>query len=85
LESLGYIGALLLAVCAVPQMIMCMIDGHAKGISHLFLLSWYFGEILMLIFCYDTVAHDSPLFVNYAVNVAILTIIAKYKYFPRRL
>lgn len=82
MELIGYTGALLLAICAFPQMLMSVVDGHAKGISHLFLLSWYLGEILMLIFCYQTIG-TGPLFYNYLANTIMLTVIFKYKYWGR--
>lgn len=79
LEVIGYTGAGLLAICALPQMVMSIIYGHARGISSLFLLSWYIGEILMLIFCAMTVG-NGPLFWNYLANTAMLTVIVRYKY-----
>ena len=82
-EIIGYTGGLLLAVCALPQMLLCLCQGHAKGISSLFLLSWYIGEILMLIFCLETIGSSGPLFYNYVANVVMLTVIVRYKYFPR--
>lgn len=81
---IGYIGALLLAVCAIPQAIMSVKDGHSDGLSHAFLLSWLFGEILMLIFVLDTVGAHGPLFYNYLLNTGLLLIITRYKYLPRR-
>lgn len=81
--NFGYIGALLLAFCALPQTIMCIIEGNARGISHLFLLSWYLGEILMLVYCLH-IGLRGPLLYNYLANVAMLTIITRYKYFERK-
>lgn len=83
LELIGFTGAALLAVCAIPQTIKSIVDGHARGISHLFLLSWYVGEILMLIFCHLTIG-AGPLFYNYLINTLLLTIIVKYKYKERK-
>jgi uncharacterized protein with PQ loop repeat len=83
IETLGYSGAILLAICALPQMIMSIIDGHANGVSHLFLLSWYIGEILMLVFCLETIGFGGPLVYNYIANVIMLSVIVKYKYIPR--
>ncbi len=83
MEAIGYTGAILLAVCALPQMIMSIVTGHARGLSHLFLLSWYIGEILMLIFCIKTIGTHGPLYYNYLANTIMLSVIVRYKYFPR--
>jgi uncharacterized protein with PQ loop repeat len=80
IEVIGYSGALLLAVCALPQMIMSIRQGHARGISHLFLLSWYVGELLMLAFCVATIGIGGPLFWNYLANTLMLSVIVRYKY-----
>lgn len=84
METIGSIGAILLALCALPQMIMAIKDGHCYGVSSLFLLAWYFGEIFMLAYCIDKTGTHGPLFYNYAANVAMLTVIVRYKYYPRR-
>lgn len=84
IETVGYIGAGLLALCALPQMIMTLKDGHARGISSLFLLSWYIGEILMFYFLVMTSNERGPLFYNYLINVIMLTVIVKYKYWERK-
>ena len=83
-EVIGYTGAILLAICALPQMLLSTFQGHADGISTLFLMSWYIGEVLMLAFCLQTIGFSGPLVYNYAANVAMLTVIVKYKFFPRR-
>lgn len=84
MEMLGYIGAGLLAICAFPQMLKSIIDGHARGVSHLFLWFWYLGEIFMTIFCYSSLPITSPLMLNYIANTIMLTVIVKYKYLERK-
>jgi hypothetical protein len=83
IEFFGYAGAVLLAICAFPQMVMCAIDGHARGISNLFLLSWYFGEIFMLWYCMATFGANNPLFYNYLANTVMLSVIVRYKIWER--
>ena len=83
MEIVGYVGAALLAICALPQTILCVQQGHARGISHLFLLSWYIGEICMLAYIVSKGIYG-PLFYNYVANFAMLTVIARYKYWERR-
>lgn len=84
IETVGYIGAALLAVCALPQMIMAIRNGHLRGFSSLTLLSWYIGEILMLYFLVNTVGASGPLFWNYFANIVMLTVMVKYKYWERK-
>jgi hypothetical protein len=83
MEIIGYTGAFLLAICALPQAIMSLVNGHSIGLSHTFLLSWLTGEILMLFFTYKLMGPHGPLFYNYLVNTILLLIITKYRYFPR--
>ena len=83
METIGYIGAFLLAICALPQTIMSIIQGHSIGLSHGFLWCWYLGELLMTYFVIKTVGPEGPLFWNYVANSIMLTIIVYYKYFPR--
>ncbi len=83
MESIGFIGAALLAMCAFPQAIKSYVDGITAGISISFLWTWYIGEILMLYYTYETLP-IGPLFLNYAVNVFLLTVILHFHYFPRR-
>lgn len=83
-NDLGFVGAALLAFCALPQLIMTIKDGHAYGMSILFLLAWYLGEIFTLIYIVDKIGIEGPLFLNYAANTAMLTVIMYYKLFPRR-
>lgn len=83
MEVIGYIGATLLAMCALPQAVMSLRQGHSKGLSLMFLWTWYLGEILMVTFIWDKVDYNSPLFVNYAFNVFLLSMILYYKHFPR--
>lgn len=79
---LGWIGATLLAICAIPQTILCHKQGHARGISHIFLLTWYVGELAMLLYLMQLGLYG-PLFWNYLINFALLTIIVRYKYWER--
>ncbi len=84
MESLGFIGAALLAMCALPQAIKSYTEGITYGLSAGFLLTWYVGEILMLIYIVQTIGTFGPLFYNYAFNTFLLTVIIRYYYFPRR-
>ncbi len=84
MELIGYTGAILLAVCAFPQFVLSIVNGHSKGLSELFLLSWFVGEVLMLDYVYVTVGAGGPLFYNYLANTIFLSVIVYYRYFPRK-
>jgi len=82
-EMLGYIGAILFAFCGLPQAIKSYREGHAEGLSHLFIWMWFWGEVLTI--CYVLLKHglDIPLIGNYTFNLLLLAIIIRYKYFPK--
>lgn len=80
----GYLGAILLSICALPQAIMSIVTGNSYGLSFLFLWCWYLGEMLMLQHVVATIGMHGPLFWNYLINFLLLTIIVWYRYFPRK-
>ena len=84
IENIGYFGAFLLAVCALPQTVLSVIQGHSRGLSHGFLWTWYIGEICLLYFVIATVGATGPLFYNYVANTLLLSIIIYYRYNPRK-
>ncbi len=73
---IGYIGAILFAFCAVPQVIKTWKTKRARDLSWLFLLFWLFGEVLTLIYIgIDDVIHQLthiPLYLNYAFNIILV-------------
>ena len=83
LSIAGWIGSLLLAFCAVPQAIQSYRQKHSHGISKLFLMMWMVGEILTA--AYILPKKDYPLLVNYAINIACLVVISKYKWYPKNM
>lgn len=81
LEIIGWAGAILFAICSLPQAIQSIRDGHSRGLNWFFLLSWLMGEILTIIYVWPK--QDIPLLTNYFLNMAFLLIIMKYKMFER--
>ena len=81
-EIFGWVGAILFAVCAVPQAWMSYKQGHSDGISSYFIWSWFIGELCMIV--YTVHLFSVPLLVNYTLNALLLLVIIRYKYFPRR-
>jgi len=81
LEVIGWLGAFFFAICAVPQTIQCIREGHSDGLSWLFLIFWLLGEIFMTIYVWPT--GDLPLLSNYIVNLILTSVIFYYKVHPR--
>jgi len=81
MDILGYIGSICLAICAVPQAYLSLKQGHSNGISLGFLFLWTIGEIFTLLYILPKA--DVPLLINYLSNLIFLSIIWKYKFFPR--
>lgn len=82
IEVMGWVGSTLFAACAFPQAVKTYKDGHAEGLSWLFLLMWFFGEILTAAYVMLT-SMSIPLLANYGANFILLVIILKYKIWPR--
>lgn len=82
IDIAGWIGSILLAVCAVPQAWLSWRQGHSNGLSALLLLLWGVGEAFTLV--YTVAQADYPLVVNYTCNLILIAVIARYKVWPRR-
>ena len=83
LDVCGWIGALCMACCAVPQAIMSVKQGHSEGISKGLLWLWSVGEVFTLIFLVGEESKNWPLLVNYTANILFIGIVIWYKVFPR--
>lgn len=81
METIGWIGSALFAMCGVPQAIQCYRAGHARGLAWGFLGMWFFGEILTLAYILPKL--DWPLIFNYTFNLALLLVIIRYKLLPK--
>lgn len=82
IEVFGWLGALLLSVCGLPQMIESIIKRKTEGISITFLWSWFVGEILTLIYISSQNVLSIQLLLNYSLNVVFIAVILYYYYFP---
>lgn len=78
METLGWVGNFLLASCGLPQMIKSIKDGHSNGLSWLFILAWFLGEVCVLL--YILPMQNLPLLVNYSINLVFVTVILIYKF-----
>jgi len=81
MEIIGWIGSILFAICGLPQAIECHKAGHSRGLSWIFLLCWFFGEIFTIIYIFPKM--DMPLLFNYVLNMVFLLVMLYYKIKPR--
>jgi len=79
MEAIGWIGSMLFAFCALPQMIMVVQQKHARGLSWGFLNMWFWGEIFCFIYVFNQPTLQIPLLTNYVINFIMLLIIIYYK------
>lgn len=82
IETYGWVGSILLALCAIPETIIAIRTGTCK-LSWVFLLMWFFGEIFVLIPVISTL--NSPyLTFNYGTNACLILIMICYKAFGKQ-
>lgn len=76
LQVLGFLGSILLAVCAIPEVVRTVKDNKCH-LGWNFLILWFSGEVSMLI--YIIPMGDLPLLLNYILNTILLSIMLVYK------
>lgn len=77
IETIGWMGAICFAFCALPQAIQSFRTKSSQGINGYFLLLWVVGEVLTLIYILGTTV-QLPLVFNYVFNLACLAVIVRY-------
>lgn len=80
---IGWIGSLAFGFCGLPQALKIYQEGHADGLDLGFLLLWTVGEV----FSFYAVLRDAPipyLIANYVLTGIFLTIMWRYKLWPRK-
>ncbi len=82
MEFIGWAGAILFAICGFPQAIQSFKDGHSRGLNIWFLLAWFGGEILTIVYVFPK--QDYPLLANYFMNLALVLIMLRYKFWERK-
>lgn len=82
LDTLGWLGGILLAFSAVPQALESYKYKNSDGLTWGFLLLWFWGEVLMLIYLIPK--QDIILIANYTINLLLVIIILRYKLCPIR-
>jgi uncharacterized protein with PQ loop repeat len=76
METIGYLGGVLLAICGIPEVIRT-IKGGTCHLGWSFLLLWFFGEFFMEIYAFSL--KDFPLLFNYTFNLVLVGIMLYYK------
>lgn len=86
IETIGWVGNILFAICGIPQIIKTYRTKSVNDLSALFLWLWLWGELLTFIYILfgdmETGIRHFPLYFNYIVNIfmALYMIWAKYVY-----
>jgi uncharacterized protein with PQ loop repeat len=81
METLGYIGSIMLAICGLPQAIESFKTKSSEGLTWGFIGLWFWGEIFT--FAYILPKMDLPLLINYSANIIFLSVIIYFKLFPK--
>ena len=77
MEVVGWIGGFAFALCGLPQVVKCVREQNAQGISWGFLGLWLLGEVCTLVYVWPMAAW--PLIMNYLVNIVFTAVILRYK------
>ena len=80
METIGWIGSILLAFCGLPQAIHCILNKSADGIHPGFIAMWLMGELFTLAYVLPKL--DWPLLFNYGANILFIGVIVYYKIKP---
>jgi len=80
-QTMGWIYSITFAISAIPEALSAMENGRVKMTDGT-LLCWVAGEISGLI--YGIGLGQWPLIFNCAVNAIFVSIIVKYRLFPKR-
>jgi len=75
-QYIGWLGAFLFTICAVPQVVKTWRTKKADDLSWLFLLFWLFGEVFTFAYIIiddiiEQITHF-PLYINYLVNTVLV-------------
>ncbi len=76
METIGFIGSILLAVCGIPEVVRTIKDNKCH-LGWNFLLLWFGGELFML--TYVIPMKDIPLLLNYVFNTLLVGVMVFYK------
>jgi uncharacterized protein with PQ loop repeat len=80
LPVVGWIGAILLAFCGLPQAIHSWRTGSSAGVTWGLISMWGLGEVFTIVYVFPKM--DWPLLFNYAANIVFISVIMWFKVFP---
>jgi uncharacterized protein with PQ loop repeat len=83
IQIFGWIGQLLLGLCAAPQAIQSFKTRTSNGINPLFIIMWFCGELLSLVYVLFSLSNALPIIMNYSVNLVFVSIILYYNVYPQ--
>lgn len=81
LDFLGWFGALMFALCGIPQALQSYREGHTRGMGWGFLSMWAAGEVSMIL--YTLPMQNYPLLLNYIGNFVALVVMVYFKVWER--
>jgi len=76
METIGYLGSLLLTVCGIPEVIRTIKDGKCH-LGWSMIVLWTLGEVFMI--AYAFYLWNGPLIMNYTFNFFVVGIMLFYK------
>lgn len=82
METIGWIGSILLAFCGLPQAIESYKTKNSDGLTWGFLIMWGVGELFTIV--YIIPKWHWPLIFNYTANIIFISIIVYYKLKPKK-
>jgi len=77
METIGWIGGILLAFCGLPQAVESYKTKNSDGLTWGFLIMWGVGELFTIV--YIIPKWHWPLIFNYTANIIFISIIVYYK------
>lgn len=77
IETIGWIGSLLLAFCGLPEALYCFYRKSCR-VPWTLIIPWYLGEILCLLYTYAKLGMN-PLIINYFLNIVFISVMIYYK------
>lgn len=80
IETIGWIGSVLLSTCALPLVVSVYKKKRVKDQSLLFLLWWFIGEIFLIVYVVGQTEISLPLLFNYGFNISCVMILLYFMY-----
>ena len=82
IDVIGFLGATLLVVCALPQLFKTLKTKEVDDLSLSFFVMWFFGCLFMLIYTLCLPIISYPLIFDYVVSLIIsgVLVILIYRY-----